>query len=242
MLRALVFDFDGLILDTETPRYEAWREIFAEHGCELPLAEWIRVIGRAPGDHDPTEILQSCAGRPLDRGRILRDHERRENRRIAELSACPGVVDLIGEACAAGLALAVASSSDHPWVAGHLRRLGLHEAFAVISCASSEVAAKPAPDVYDLALRELGVTAAEAVAFEDSHHGVDAATAAGIACVAVPNRLTRTLAFPDAALRVDTLEGLDVSAIASLVERRTPRRVDARPQAKPARRRAEEDR
>jgi HAD superfamily hydrolase (TIGR01509 family) len=219
MLKAVVFDFDGLILDTETPRFEAWREIFSEFGCTLSLSEWVRVIGQSPDAHDFAAVLEDRVGRPLDRVSVRRDHQDRENARIGALTASPGVEALIEAARDARLSLAIASSSDLPWVEGHLRRLGLLDAFPVLSCASSELPAKPAPDVYFEALSRLDVAANGAVALEDSQHGVHAALAAGLACVAVPNPLTRGTVLMGATMQRDTLEGLTVDMLEALVRR-----------------------
>jgi HAD superfamily hydrolase (TIGR01509 family) len=217
MLRALVFDFDGLILDTETPSYEAWREVFEEHGTTLPLSLWIDIIGRPPGEHAPLLLLEQRIGRPVDRGRLLREQLESELARIERESVLPGAETLIAAADRAGVRLAVASSSEMDWVETHLRRLGLRDRFQVLSCASSMLPGKPAPDVYLHALRGLGVAAAEAVALEDSLHGVTAANAAGITSVAVPGVLLREATFAHAALRVDSLERLTIERLAALL-------------------------
>jgi len=217
MLRALLFDFDGLILDTETPCYEAWNEIFKEHGTALPQELWIDIIGRPPGDHDPLALLESRIGRSLEREPLRQRHREREHRRILEQPVLPGVRQLIAAASAASMRLAVASSSERSWVEEHLERIGLLNAFETLACASETVPGKPSPDVYLAAMRALDVRPEECVALEDSLNGVDAAVAAGILCVAVPGPLLTSRPFPAAALRVDTVAELSISRLTSLL-------------------------
>jgi len=217
MLRALVFDFDGLIFDTESACFTAWQQLFADHGSTLSLSEWIDAIGRAPGDHDPTRLLAAKLGRQLDSKRLRREQQRRERRLLLRQPACPGARELIRDAQSAGLRLAVASSSEIAWVRRYLRQLGLRRSFETLACASATLRAKPNPDVYLAALAALRVPARAAVALEDSVHGVCAANAAGILCVAVPNPLLREFDFSDAALRVGSLTELSIPRLASLV-------------------------
>ncbi|MDQ6692347.1 MAG: HAD-IA family hydrolase [Candidatus Dormibacteraeota bacterium] len=212
--RALVFDFDGLILETERPEYQAWLEIYGEHGQDLSLEVWGDVIGRGPGYFDPITDLEARLGRPIDREVVKARQKARHQEMIDALEILPGVADYVLEAGRLGLKLAVASSSSRRWVTGHLAALGLDE-FACVICRDDVARAKPYPDLYLEATRCLGVAPAEAVAFEDSANGVAAAKAAGLTCVAVPNQLTAGLDLSAADLR-----------IASLAEMPLPRLLD----------------
>ena len=210
MIRAIVFDFDGLILDTETSEYETVREAYAELGLELEVAAWQRRIGTH--SRPWLDELEDLAGpftadakEAIRQRRLDRHHEL-----IAAEVALPGVVELVEEAAARGLRLGVASSSQDTWVGPHLERLGLREHFACLSCRSDTVPAKPAPDVYLGACERLGVEPHEAIAIEDSPHGVAAAKAAGLWCVAVPNWLTEALDFSAADLVVTSLAEVSV--------------------------------
>ena len=205
MIRAVVFDFDGLILDTETPSLQAWQEIFAAHGAELTLRFWERVIGTA--GVDVVGHLGDLTGRELDREELRARQRAREDELTAELAGpMPGVEARISEARRLGLPLGVASSSSERWVVGHLERLELRGAFDVLACAGSDPdRAKPEPVVYDEVCQGLGVEPASALALEDTPHGVAAAKAAGLACVAVPNDVTRTLDLSQADLVIDSL-------------------------------------
>lgn len=188
-MRAVVFDFDGLIVDTETPVFAAWSAVFRDHGEELSQELWQSVIGHGPGYWDPVAELEARLGRPLDRDVVQAGRRRRELGIAFDQPALPGVRDWIRSAAGLGLGLGVASSSGREWVAGHLERLGLDE-FACVRCREDVASTKPAPDLYLAAVECLGVAPAEAVAIEDSQPGTESARAAGLLCIAVPGPLT----------------------------------------------------
>ncbi len=210
MADALILDFDGTILDTETPQYRAWCEAYEAHGVgPLDIRLWRANIGLDPGSErfDPLDHLSSLVDRV--------DHEiagERRRRRMAELIRAeeprPGIVDWLGFAFAEGLAVGVASSSPRRWVDEHLARLNLGFELEVVSCAGGNLRGKPAPDVYLDACEQLGVDPRESVALEDSPPGVRAARAAGLRCVAVPNPVTAEMEFPGADAVVPSLADL----------------------------------
>lgn len=213
-LQALIFDFDGLILDTETPEVEVWQTIFREHGHELPVDEWAKTIGGyGLSTYDAATHLAQLTG--LDPA-PLRVRYRSESDVIIHASPIlPGVLDLIRDGTRRGLRLAIASSSSHAWVDSHLARLGLADRFDRVLC-SDDVApgrTKPNPDLFLLALDQLKVQKEAAVVFEDSPNGVRAAKSAGIFVVAVPNPLTRSLGVDGANLTVNSLAGLTLEKL-----------------------------
>jgi HAD superfamily hydrolase (TIGR01509 family) len=217
-VRGLLFDFDGLIVDTETPSMASWQELYREHGQELPLEQWITLVGTIGAPFDPYAHLEELAG-PLDRSAVL------ERRRDHELSLTdveelrPGVLDYLEEADRIGLKKAIVSSSTREWIDRHLRRLERAEHFDAIVAADHDVArAKPAPTLYLEALDVLDLAPGEAIAFEDSPNGIKAAKAAGIFCVAVPNSVTAALGLDEADLVLDSLVDLP---LAELIERVT---------------------
>ncbi|MCD6136647.1 HAD family hydrolase [Candidatus Bipolaricaulota bacterium] len=213
MIKGVVFDFDGLILDTELPVFRAWQEIFAAHGQELSLADWSDYIGRSPDSFDPCDDLERTLGRKLDRDRIHAEHQRREAKLIESEGVMPGVVDLIGQARKRNLHLGIASSSEQAWVVRHLERLGLAGAFETIRCSDDVKQTKPEPDLYLAVIADWGIAPHEAFALEDSPHGVSAAKAAGMYCVAVPNEMTRNLSFDHADLVLPSLAGTSLDEL-----------------------------
>ncbi|PZS06489.1 MAG: haloacid dehalogenase, partial [Chloroflexi bacterium] len=193
MIRALIFDFDGLMLDTEGPDYRAWQEVFEEYGHTLPLSTWSDCIGRSADWFDPLDELERHLGAPLQRDEILERRALRHQELVQAERVLPGVEACLSEGVRLGLRLGVASSSSHEWVAGHLQRLELARYFDCVCCRGDVEQAKPAPDVYLAALDDLGVAGREAIALEDSPNGILAAKRAGLFCVAVPNVLTGEL-------------------------------------------------
>lgn len=214
-LRGLLFDFDGLIVDTETPSRASWQELYREHGHELPLDRWATLVGTV-GGWDPFETLEELVG-PVDRV-ALRERRLARELELGEIEELrPGVLEYLEEAERRGLATAIVSSSSNWWIDRHLGRLERAEHFdAIVAANGDEERAKPRPTLYLEALDRLGLGAEEAVAFEDSPNGVRAAKAAGLFCVAVPNGVTATLALDEADVVVPSLAELP---FASLVER-----------------------
>ncbi|HEV2368542.1 MAG TPA: HAD-IA family hydrolase [Acidimicrobiales bacterium] len=203
VFEAVVFDFDGLLLETEGPVFQSWAEAYEEHGQELSLDAWLVTIGRV--DHaDPAEELERRLGRPLTQD----ERERRRSRRdelLMAMGPSAGAAECLAEARHLGLRTAVASSSAERWVVPHLERLGLSGYIDRFSCYDGTVPAKPWPDLYLRAVDMLGVAPRRAVAFEDSHNGLRAAKAAGLACVVVPSPMTATMDFALADRVIDRL-------------------------------------
>ncbi len=217
---ALIFDFDGLILDTETCTYEAVVEIFAEHGEPLDEAWWHSILGTADHPHW-TEQLAAQLGRPVDRAALVARREARRLPLIEALAACDGVAELLDAADTAGVPAAVASSSASDWVVPHLERLDLRRRFRAVvtrdDVGGETSRTKPAPDLFLLAAEALGAEPARCVVLEDSPNGVAAGRAAGMAVVAVPGPMTRTLDFGAADLVVGSLAAVDIAALGALV-------------------------
>ncbi|MCX6093315.1 MAG: HAD-IA family hydrolase [Candidatus Bipolaricaulota bacterium] len=200
-----MFDFDGLILDTETPLQLSWAEIYSEVGLSVPPAQWASLLGAAADPPGAYALLEEHLGHPIDRESVRRKRLRREHELLSAETILPGVMELVRAARSSGLRLAVASSSDRAWVEGHLRTFGLLSSFQVLLCAEDVTLVKPDPELYTATLRALGVRADEAIAFEDSVHGAAAARCAGLFVVVVPNRVTRHAVFPNADLVVDSI-------------------------------------
>lgn len=205
MLKAIVFDFDGTILETELPDYLSWQEIYQEHQCELPFELWLSCVGSSSEDFDPYGYLEKMAGRTLERPQLRQRRRQRFHALVAEQSLRPGVLEVIASAQQLGLHLAIASSSSRDWVAKYLDHFNLRQHFEVLFTREDVVRVKPDPALYSLAVNALGVLPAAAVAIEDSRNGMLAAKAAGLKCVVVPNEITQQSIFPEADLRLTTL-------------------------------------
>lgn len=210
VLRAILFDFDGLMLDTESACYGGWKWVFEKHGFDYALEEFQQIVGT---DKTPRPLLEERLGAVPNWETV--DLERREYElelgRHMEIK--PGVMDLLSEACSRGWKRAVVSSSPRHWVHPHLERRGVSHLFEDFICHGDAAKAKPAPDLYLEALRRLNVNGAESVALEDSYNGALAAKTAGIWCVAVPNDITRSMDFSHADLVTEDLPGLNLNLL-----------------------------
>ena len=212
---AVIFDFDGLIIDSETPLFDIWQEIYAQHGASLALEDWQHALG-TQGGFDPYADLCTRSGPPGHHALaglcwVSREHWRR----CETQPLLPGVADRLAEARSIGLKTAVASSSQAAWVRPWLERHDLLDAFDAVCTRDDVMAVKPAPDLFLLAARRLGVPPEACLVFEDSPNGLRAARAAGMWAVAVPNGLTQPLELPPHDL---ALESLAIRTLASLRE------------------------
>jgi HAD superfamily hydrolase (TIGR01509 family) len=211
MIKALIFDFDGLILDTETPELFVWQKVYREHGQELTTRTWGQIVGgTAASSFEPASHLAALTGNHLDT-EALKARVREESlAQIHRQPPLPGVRELIDDARQHGLKLAVASSSPHDWVDGHLTRLGLYPFFDVVKAREDVQHAKPEPDLFLAALSALEVQSAQAMVLEDSPNGVRAAKRAGLFVVAVPNPVTECLHFEEEDLRLSSLKEISL--------------------------------
>lgn len=209
--QALILDFDGTIIDTEWPGYAAFQRLHEEHGLDpIPMVRWQSTIGLADHAQPIDFFAEFMALRPdLDPNEV--DNMRRAFRDefLAVEPVRPGIVEWIEHARQCGLPVGVASSSSPDWVVGHLERLSMLDLIDHVEGTGPGQRGKPAPDVYLRCMAALGVESAPGVAVEDSEHGVAAATAAGLACIAVPNRLTAGPPFAQATQVALSLADLD---------------------------------
>lgn len=203
-IRAVIFDFDGLILDSESPNFAAWCAVFEARECELTMDDWAAEIGTV-GSVAPLALLQERVGTPIDEAAVQQERRAYRDELLAVEVVRPGIHAWLDEACSLELGIAIASSSEYDWVDPHLRRLGLRDRFAHLSCYGDGAAAKPAPDTYLAACSALDVSPHEALAIEDSPNGVAAAKAAGLVCVAVPNAITARLDLGEADVQLASL-------------------------------------
>ncbi|MED1105750.1 HAD family hydrolase [Bacillus paramycoides] len=203
-MKAIIFDFDGLIVDTETIWFHSFRDAVREYGGELPLEEFAKCIGTTD------EVLYAYLKEQLKekfnehalKGKVTTLHK--EKMKIPK--ARDGVKEYLEEARELGLKIALASSSSKEWVVRFLEELQIREYFEVIKTREDVEKVKPDPALYRIAIEELGIELSEAVVFEDSLNGLKAAIAAGLKCVIVPNDVTRNLQFENHHLRIESMK------------------------------------
>ena len=223
-IKALLFDFDGLILDTETPEFRVWQAIYREYGQEFPAERWGQIVGGGGEPHfDAAGYLAELAGDGLNANALRARHKSESEALVLQQPVLPGVVDYLDDARRMGLRLAVASSSPHSWVDSHLARLRLADRFPAASGRGFDAIicgddvppgrTKPHPDVFLKALGAVSVKANEAIVFEDSPNGVKAARRAGIYVVSVPNPMTALLKTDGANLTLNSLANMPLKEL-----------------------------
>ncbi|MFT4416862.1 HAD family hydrolase [Fredinandcohnia humi] len=217
MIKAVVFDFDGLIFDTETHEYNVLNEIFQEHGTELPLSVWGKVIGTQAG-FNPLLYLEEQLGKKLDQEQLTKLRKDRFQEKIKNEGPLPGVEEYLLAAKKAGLKIGLASSSTYEWVSSHLKNLCLFDYFECIRTSDDVEVVKPDPSLYLEAAKCLGVSPSECLAFEDSANGALAAKRAGMYCVIIPNAVTKDLDFCEVDHRLESMAAIELQQLIAKVE------------------------
>jgi HAD superfamily hydrolase (TIGR01509 family) len=210
MIRAVIFDFDGLIVDTEWPAYEAWSTIYARYQQVLPLEKWVAAVGTFHG-FNPVQYLNELTGLELEFDRLFAEKENLKAAKCAVAPILPGVEARIAEAKSLGALTGVVSTSDREWVETHLKRVGIYHQFDAVITREDVKKVKPDPEPYQKAAAVFEVNPSACIVFEDSMNGVRAAKAAGMYCVAVPSRVTEFLDFAMADRRVTSLAEFEIA-------------------------------
>ncbi len=192
---AVLFDFDGILVDTEWAIYQAWQRTFEAHGHELPLDIYTRCIGSDFATWSPKAHLEDLTGLAFDWHDLDASRQREIRADLADAGPMHGACQLLETARARGIELAVVSSSSHGWVDGWLEKLGLAHYFRTTVCRGDAPRIKPAPDLYLAAAARIGLSPERCLVIEDSHNGLLAAKAAGMTAWVVPNRVTAGLDF-----------------------------------------------
>ncbi|GAA5141793.1 HAD family hydrolase [Prosthecobacter algae] len=205
-IRAILFDFDGLIVDTESVGYHTWRQLYAQHGHELAVETYAQAIGTEFNDlYDPRRDLDALTGSSLPWSELELRRLEHERELRSTLSTLPGVVDRLTEARELGLPCAVASSSPLSWVGTWIEQLELRHHFHHLTTVDDTGKVKPDPSLFLHAASRLGMHPHEVLVFEDSLNGLRAARAAEMRCIVVPGPMTQHLDFEGAFRRVGSL-------------------------------------
>ncbi|MCU0495129.1 MAG: HAD family hydrolase [Chloroflexaceae bacterium] len=223
MITALILDFDGLMVDTETPAFESWRMLYAEHGQELSLELWQHALGTNSGFDAMAHLVSLLAKGDTQNAPIFNRQspiaDLYARRQALKQQLCenqpllPGVLELLDQADELGLPCAVASSSGREWVEGWLRRHGVYERFVCIRTANDVAHTKPAPDLFLSAAAGMQRQPGACLVFEDSPNGIRAAQAAGMRCVAVPGAISGQLQLPPTDLVLPALNAMPLAEI-----------------------------
>lgn len=198
----VIFDMDGLMLDTESIAKSCWARAFAATGLAMPHELYLSMIGR--NKRDGAELLRDAFGPGFDFEETYAQcsvfYEEHVSRHGTPLK--PGVRELLEELSALRVPLAVATSTRNPKARQRLEQAGLLHYFSVVVAGNEITRGKPAPDIYLEAARLLGIDPAQSFALEDSHAGVRAAHAAGLKVIMVPDLLPSTEEMAKLAHRV----------------------------------------
>ncbi|WP_164220019.1 HAD family hydrolase [Virgibacillus sp. YIM 98842] len=216
MIKGIIFDFDGLIFDTETHHYNVLNDIFIEHGSTLPLTKWQEQIGTYT-DFSPYNYLEEQLKRKLDHKVLKETFEEKFHAKLSAEKARSGVEDYLESANKLGLKIGLASSSNYEWVSSHLKKLGLFDYFQCIKTADDVETVKPDPSLYLEAAKCLQLNVQECLVFEDSANGSLAAKRAGMSCVIVPNEVTEAMDFCEVDYRIGSMSEISLEDIIKIV-------------------------
>ena len=215
-LQSLIFDFDGLIVDTEKPGFDSWNEIYADFGQRLTLDDWRGATGYV-GGFDPGVHLEALVGRKLDWPNLAPRRDARNWELTLKQGVLPGIRELMLAAVNADIPVGVASNSGFGWVNDGLERLGLRNLVQAIVTRDMVLNPKPAPDVYLKTAETLQVSPAFSVALEDSEPGCRAAKAARMRAVAIPNQFSERQDLSVADLVVPSAKVLSLERLVGLL-------------------------
>jgi HAD superfamily hydrolase (TIGR01509 family) len=205
---AVLFDFDGILVDTEWAIYQAWLRTYQRHGHDLPLPLYTRCIGSDFDAWSPKAHLEVLTKLGFDWVEMDAARQVEIRAELEEEGPIHGVLELLAAIKARGIPQAVVSSSSHGWVDGWLEKLGLREFFTVVICRGDAPRIKPAPDLFLAAAERLALAPGDCLVIEDSYNGLLAAHEAGMRTWIVPNRVTAGLDFSLAEKVVGNFEKL----------------------------------
>ena len=204
--KAVLFDFDGVILDSEWPIYQSWKRVFEREGQNLAQEIYVNCIGSDFEVWSPPLYLEELTGKHFNWDLENAARQVEITRDLEHAEPMPGITELVEYL--SEKPTAVVSSSSHHWVDGWLDQLNLASHFNTTVCRGDAPKIKPAPDLFLEAAKQLGISPHECLVIEDSINGLLAAHQAEMNVLAVPNRLTSVLDFSAAHWQIGSLEGL----------------------------------
>ncbi len=207
-IKGLIFDFDGVLVDTEWAIYQSWVRLYAREGQQISIATYAPCLGAGYSHWDPAAHLENLTGKRYDWDKETPARQAQIEADLAQMGLMPGALELLDWCAEQGIGLTVASSSSRRWVQGWLERLGIFDRFEGTFCRTDGYAVKPAPALFLAAQACLGLAAGECLIIEDSENGTISAQNAGIPCVAIPNRMTEGCNLSRAAYREASLAAL----------------------------------
>ena len=213
MVKALIFDFDGTILDTETPWYYAYRDLYSQYSVDLPLEEWGQCVGTSFEAFDPHRNLEEKTRRTFVYEELQAYTRDKHIEYMAKQTLRPAILEYLEAAKQAGLRLAIPSSARREWIDKYLAAYNIADYFEHIASADDVTEVKPSPELYLKALELLQIEPNEAIAFEDSKHGLFAAKAAGIRTVVTPNDVTSYMIFENYDLLLSSLADISLEEL-----------------------------
>lgn len=215
---AVLFDFDGTLVDTEWIIYEEVQAIFHREGQELPLTEYVKCIGSSYEAWSPQTYLEELTGKTYDWEAIREVRNQKIRTRLADQGLIKGALEALEATKNEGLLLAVVSSSTHDWVDNWLEKLHIQDYFETVTCRGDAPRIKPAPDLYLKGAERMNLSPEKCLVVEDSRNGMLAAVEAGMDVIAIPNRITTVSDFPEAAVKLQTLSHYP-EALVSLLQK-----------------------
>ncbi len=206
--RGIIFDFDGVLVDTEWAIYQSWVQLYAREGQEISIATYSPCLGAGYSHWNPADHLEKLTGKRYDWEVETPARQAVLEADLARSGLMDGAIELLDWCAEQGIALTVASSSSRRWVQGWLERLGIYDRFAGVFTRTDGYAVKPAPALFLAAQQCLNLPKEDCLIIEDSENGTISAQNAGIPCVAIPNRMTESSDFSRAAHRLPSLRAL----------------------------------
>lgn len=205
--QALLFDHDGTLVDSEPTHYLIWRDILAPHGVALTEAQYKAHYAGLPTAANAADVVTRFSlARPAAELALEKNDRTKAYLEHSAFPLMPGAREVLERFHARGVRMGIVTGAKQFGVQATLRSHGLAGYFGTVVSSEEVKRGKPAPEGYLLAMKTLGADPAATFAIEDTGHGVIAAADAGIACIAVPNEMSRHHDFSRAAVVVGSLE------------------------------------